>query len=332
VTVKDVGGIFSRYFMAGFFLPAFFGLLAASLAFAPELAPQPKERLNVVGGVTLLVAAALLAGLILVGLRRPTTRLFEGYPLHLAKERARSDRWIALPSVLQGWVASRVQREVRLKVPAAARPSSYGYLLWALLHDRQRGRRARIASVETPQGRRELDRYFGVYEGELLPTRFGNVLRAFEYHADSRWGLSGLAAWPRIAPLLSDGERALHTDAETDVMFFVNASLTSWLLGAAFLAVDIPDGDLKSSDLRGPLVLALAYVLYRFAVVAAVGWGMAVRASIDLHRLELYQRLGIRRPASFTHERMIAGRLSRLLDLGERMPDYLWEPRVEKRS
>jgi hypothetical protein len=175
-------------------------------------------------------------------------------------------------------------------------------------------------------GQRRLERMFPPAKGYLLPTRLGNVLRSFEYHSDVRWGLSGLAAWPRVAALLTDRERDLHADAETDFMFFVNCSACSALL-VPTLAIGRWGA---APPLWGPgpsVAAALAsYGLYRAAVIAAVSWGTEVRASLDLHRLELYQRLGVRSPASFSDERFIAWHVTRMIELGEPLPDRLWGP------
>lgn len=154
-----------------------------------------------------------------------------------------------------------------------------------------------------------------------------NVLRSFESHSDERWGLGGLAAWPRIAALLSDRERDLHADAETDFMFFVNCCTCSALLVPA-LAIGLWGG--PPVAVAYPIILAamVSYGFYRGAVIAAVGWGTEVRASLDLHRLELYERLGVRLPASFSDERFIAWHVTQMIEFGEPLPDRLWGPRT----
>jgi len=41
----------------------------------------------------------------------------------------------------------------------------------------------------------------------------------------------------------------------------------------------------------------VAYALYRVALGPAIDWGDRVRSSIALHRLEIYDKLGVRAPA-----------------------------------
>ena len=50
----------------------------------------------------------------------------------------------------------------------------------------------------------------------------------------------------------------------------------------------------------------LGYILYRAAIGPAIDWGNSVRSSIDLHRLEIYEKLGVRAPISFSDERQLA--------------------------
>ena len=42
-----------------------------------------------------------------------------------------------------------------------------------------------------------------------------------------------------------------------------------------------------------------------------------MRSGADLHRLELYEKLGFRKPASFAEEKAIAERISQLLLYGD---------------
>lgn len=298
-SLRDLGGIFDRYFLAGFFLPVFATLAIGSTLTGHSLIPHARSGLAVLGPVALLMLLALLGGLALLGLRRPVIRLFEGYPL-------------------ESW-RDRFARDSRL--PDWARLSRYVTLIYTWRVRGQRKRRNELLGDNNPQVRRELDRRFGTKRLELLPTRFGNILRAFEYHADSRWGLSGLTAWPRIAVLLTDRERDYHLDAETNVMFFLNLCFLWLLASPVVVALGHP---------LGAAGLLLAWACYRLTLVAAIAWGVEVRASVDLHRLELYQRLGVRLPTSFSDERRIAASVSRCLEFGERIPDRLWGPNTWK--
>jgi hypothetical protein len=79
VGLRDITGVFSRYFIVGFFLPTFFTLLLISISVHHSALPHQytelksgQDRLLAIGG------AALFAGLLLLGLRHPIWKLFEG--------------------------------------------------------------------------------------------------------------------------------------------------------------------------------------------------------------------------------------------------------------
>jgi hypothetical protein len=290
--MKDVSGVFSRYFIVGFFVPSFFGLvayvLAASNAFLPEVLEARDSATFVV-----VSAAAVLAGLVLLGLNFPVIRLFEGYFL-LEPDAGPLRRRV------RDWLRQRQQR--RFDSLAADKSSSDPI-------------RRMIAFWR-------LDIQFPPDRADVLPTRLGNAVRAFELHGQTRWGLSAIAASPRIDVLLSDQERQLHADAQSEFAFFLNGAVASLVL-ASVLAVD------GLVNRPHPFWLIwiyavpplLGYLLYRGAVTSAERWGERVRASIDLHRLELYRRLGVREPASAREEREIAAAVNDVLLWGVALPD-----------
>jgi hypothetical protein len=62
--------------------------------------------------------------------------------------------------------------------------------------------------------------------------------------------------------------------------------------------------------------LLTGYLSYRAAICPARDWVDAIRSSIDLHRLELYEKLGVRAPTSFSDERELAVRVNKALLYG----------------
>jgi alpha-D-ribose 1-methylphosphonate 5-triphosphate synthase subunit PhnL len=80
--------------------------------------------------------------------------------------------------------------------------------------------------------------------------------------------------------------------------------------------------------------LLVSYFLYIGAISPATDWGLTVRSSIDLHRLDLYEKLGVRAPTSFSDERELAMNVNKALLFGHPLlKDDLWrarEPESEK--
>ena len=79
--LTDVTGVFSRYFIVGFFLPAYVALVALWFFASSEFVPNVLEGHSEATQLLILGAVALIAGLALSGLNYPITRVFEGYPL-----------------------------------------------------------------------------------------------------------------------------------------------------------------------------------------------------------------------------------------------------------
>jgi hypothetical protein len=274
---SDVAGVFSRYFIVGFFLPAFFVLVVLGQTLTPRFLPDAYEQLSDGAKIAVLGGSGLLLGLVLLGLNWQITRTYEGYPL-AARRRHHVFRWI------HDLLLDRQERT------------------YDLLH-------AAFASATASESERtnaawRLDREFPPDRDELLPTRFGNAVLAFERHAWVRWGLDSVVVWPRINLLLSEHEAEQQANARGEVAFFVNGSLLLTAAGLYLLADALGSTPLVGLEYAVYLVpFLVALLLARWAVGAAIRWGNVIRAAIDLHRLALYGDLGLRRPISFTEER-----------------------------
>jgi hypothetical protein len=298
VGLGDITGVFSRYFVVGFFLPAYVSLLALWLAASSEFVPDVLEGHSEATQLLILGGIGLVIGLILSGLNYPIMRAFEGYPVMLLRNVP------GLRRVVDGAIAL------------------------------QRRKYKRLLSVRDDKSRPISDRSQAAWrldqryprEGELLPTRMGNAIRAFERHPNVRWGLDGVTCWPRIETLLSAEERELHVDAKIDVNVFVNTAVGAVIVGLCLLvdkAVYTPNPPWDWPLYAIPFVLA--YLLYGVALDPVVNWGSVVRASIDMHRLEMYEKLGVRAPTSFSDERQLATHLNRALLFGHPlMSDDFW--------
>lgn len=286
--------MFSRAFVVGFFAPSFCGLLAFGLAAPEAFLPHAYTALSQTDRVLVDGAAAVILGLVLSGLYYPILRIVEGYPLHERREK----RGVALlhralvscqKRRFDALVSVRGQQERSPKRTAAA---------WAL------------------------DRYFPPSRETLLPTRFGNAVAAFERYSLSRWGLDAIPAWPRIQSLLTSQEQDLLSASEGDVAFFVNLGVVGLILGLVLVGGEIAY-PAHSWPARAVYLIpfALGYIAYRCSVGAAVRWGSSVRASIDLHRLSFYEKLGLRRPATLSEERELATAVNRCLLYNDEIDD-----------
>jgi hypothetical protein len=296
--ISDISGIFSRFFITGFFLPSFFVLSGLWLFVSDELLPADLKNEHKGAQILVLGGLAVLIGLAALGLRFPIIRLFEGYPL-----RGRAGRFL-IPA--QCWSYQRLKER---------NPTSVG-TKWRL--DR------RFPTGDTEENNLK----------RLLPTRFGNIIRAAEDHAYSRWGLDHIAVWPRVDPLLNEREQELHSNARSDLFFYVNSALGSIVIGVVLVIDQAVYGRLSGAvNLVYAIPFALAYVLYRMSLSAAEGWGLEMRASVDLHHLDLYDKLGVRRPLTPEDEKKtIAPAVNAFLLTGKALPSEIWAKSDEQKG
>jgi hypothetical protein len=293
---SDVAGVFSRYFIVGFFLPAFFTLVGLSQALTSAFLPSGYRDLSEGAQIAVIGGAGLFLGLLLLGLNWQIFRLYEGYPLA-----ERRDQRILGPlhELLVRRQKHVFDRLTKTRDDDSKDGSARGKAAW------------------------KLDREFPAEAIDLLPTRFGNAVLAFETHSKKRWGLDSIAAWPRIDMLLSEREAELQANSRSEAAFFVNGSLLLLVAGLVLLADQVFNCALSGFALLAYLLPFLGAVLMaQWSVGAATRWGNAVRSVIDLHRFELYERLGIRPPKDFTDEREnVAERVNQMLVYGHFIPD-----------
>lgn len=295
--LQDIAGVFSRNFIIGFFLPVFFVIFLLAWLVDPSSLPGAYTGASGTTKVFIVGGTALLVALLLSGIHVPIIRIFEGYPVRRLR-------------VAQGRKAGPAKwlHEV-LMAPTRKR---YDEL------DRRR-------AIEEPSDDRtaaaqELAKFYPGRD-QLLPTRFGNAIRSFEVYPRLCYGLDGVTVWPRIELLLSDGERDVLSNAPTDVAFFINAAVLLPLMGAFFITDAALTGGIAIplwvQWIPYALPFAAAVAAYRGAITAATRWGEPVRAAFDVHRLELYKRLGVKRPTGPEEETRIADRVNRLLLYGK---------------
>jgi hypothetical protein len=146
----------------------------------------------------------------------------------------------------------------------------------------------------------------------VLPTRFGNVIRAAETYALEVYGVDSIAVWPRLQALFPKEFQVLVEDARAQVDFFVN----SWFLAILFADVAIARslypmtvGRLVSVDfLIAMWVLSaiaglLAWAAYEGAIERAGSWGRLVKSAFDLYLPAFAKQLGYELPSSDAERR-----------------------------
>jgi len=181
---------------------------------------------------------------------------------------------------------------------------------------------------------------------DLMPTRLGNVLRASEMYAYERYAIEEITIWPRLVSVLP-GSIIRHIEEKNNhFMFLINSSFMvfvnaffSFVFGFIGLPIILFPNFVRSLvgdtskifyigyDFINPLGYLLisvllsgfGYILYRIAVNVAEDFGMYVRASFDLYRVNLIRQLNWQPPKTLEEERELWRDITRFIIAAERL-------------
>jgi hypothetical protein len=289
---SELPKFFGRSFAIGYFLPSTAILLVFSWIFFifgyGDEVRQFMSKNNEWVGVALSIFILWIGGIILMALNREIIRFFEGYG--------------------EGWNPLRV-------LVGRKRRSFAG-----LSSEIDKLRQERKAASNWPSERlalygKKLREYAENYPDNIdnvLPTCFGNQIRAFEVYPRVIYGLDAIPGWSRLLAVIPADYRQTIDDSKAQVDFWVNVLLGSWLTlflyGAlAFVHRVAPQ----------PWLPAVALIVAWFgsygARQAAGEWGSLVMSAFDLFRADLCKKLGLKMPASIHEEREMWVLMSRVM-------------------
>lgn len=294
--------LFDRNFAIGFFLP-FALAIAASLylldyyGLSRIILPTLQKDLIVGGTVSGLLA--WLGGILLLVTNRDLFRVLEGYgklnPLRLTIWLERS-RFRHLNSEIK-----KLDDEYRKHLEANTE-----------FPEEQKTRRNRLMVERFER--------FPDREGQILPTPFGNTLRAFETYPRVMYGMESIDGWSRLLAVVPNDYRNLIDSAKAHVDFWVNLGFLSLVLIVGNLSLGF------IYHLAPPIwLLAItAFILLISPWRArrlAVEWGDYVKGSFDIYRFKLLELLGIEVPGDRKEERKLWVKYSQAITY--RLPNSL---------
>lgn len=306
--------IFDRNFIIAFFLPAVmfvfaslwllagFNLLPKFLSFPPgEILP----------GATTLGIIAWLAGILLLVLNYTIYQVLEGYGTYnpirllgpLQRRRYQTNRRLR----------QTVEEEYEDGLINNEEPEDLGELV-----DRR---------IELHRQRAD---YFPEQE-RLLPTAFGNAVRAFEDYPPDMYGVDSIVVWVRLLAVIPEDYRALIDTAKAQTDFWLNLWLLSILALIEYVAVLIYARDIGM--LWFPLLFALlVFIASSRATSAAIAWGDYVKASFDLFLPALRKKLQLPTPANIHEERKLWTSFSQMVIYHDRDQVIRVPPADDKRE
>jgi hypothetical protein len=150
---------------------------------------------------------------------------------------------------------------------------------------------------------------------EVLPTAFGNAIKAFETYPREMYGADGIPIWLRLGSVMPKDFGSQIQDARTEVDFLVNCCFFSAVIafvGIARFIYSCPWNLIGSGSgyanfvasfqyhwlLWGTGGLIASYLFYRWAVSRVPAWGELVMTAFDCYLPALAKQLGYELPST----------------------------------
>lgn len=326
---------FSTNFIVAAFIPSLAFVIGMVLIFS-LIIPFPVSSTSVLGleNILLIVVCSAVIGFTLSSMNTFIYKTFEGYFLvhHFRFLQRRQQQQVErLQRALKRNEKQLERVEERLKKASTSR----------LVREKNE-RAQRILQNECYRLATELDSKYPPSK-LILPTRFGNTLRAAEAYSANRYGIDGVPIWPRLIHVIPDKYYEKLEDNNNGLAFLLNCSTLSFAAavlclvgcgqqlyagycqanasGSALLCDLVRPGSVYPS---GPIIYfflsALMLVLFRGfynAAVPAVGtYGDLVRSAYDLFRFDLLTALHLNHPLDSTEEYGLWEDISEFMTLG----------------
>jgi len=275
--------LFDRNFAIGFFLP--FALAAAASLYlldhyglSGNILPVLQKDL-IVGG-TVYGLLSWLGGILLLVTNRDLYRILEGY-----------GKFNPVRTMI--WLEREHYRHLNNEIEELDNEYRKHLKAKTEFPDELRTRRNRLMIERIER--------FPDKESLILPTPFGNTLRAFESYPRVMYGLESIDGWSRLLAVVPVDYRDLIDSAKAQVDFWVNLGFLSLILVVGNLSLFGIYRLRPSIWLLTVAVLVLLISPWR-ARRLAVEWGDYVKGAFDVYRFALLDLLSIKRPGSRKEE------------------------------
>jgi len=169
---------------------------------------------------------------------------------------------------------------------------------------------------------------------DVMPSRFGNTLKAAENYPGERYGFDSIHIWPRLVHVIPTEYKLSIDTVRNELSFLVNMSILSvtfsfLCLLAIFYSMGAISGagtdpavffEFSGKTLKYLAAAALGFIscgfFYNASIFSVGSFGLMIRSSFDLFRLDLLKKLGMERPKDSIEEFETWQKLNELIVLG----------------
>jgi hypothetical protein len=162
---------------------------------------------------------------------------------------------------------------------------------------------------------------------QVMPTRFGNILKNAELYPLDRYDADAVLLWPRLYSVLPESFAGAlaATKSSVDLMMVLSAlsAVFAVVSGAELLILGGP-WPLFVGCFSGGLLIS--YSAYLNGIEAAIPYAQLIKAAFDLYRRDLIDKLGYDRPQSLEGEIKYWNAVNRFLYRGAAGDDAIAPP------
>lgn len=285
---SELPSIFDRNFVISFFLPALiFISVSLGLVYGFGYSLQFPAADSPLQATTLIGAASLLGGIILLVLNYEIYRILEGYPIQS----------FTISTAIEKRRFNKAQKELQsLKEERSLYQSGEEM--------------PRKLTSWRPKLMSRTVRRFPDREDLVLPTSFGNIIRAFEVYSRVVYGLDAIPGWERLQAVIPKEYQSVISEAKSVTDFWVNIFVSSWIFVLEYFVLALYSG--RVVKLWVPILsIGISILSYSRAKGAAANWGETVKGAFDVFLPALRKKLEFPFPANISEERELWTKFSR---------------------
>lgn len=159
---------------------------------------------------------------------------------------------------------------------------------------------------------------FSEHHKEMLPTSFGNILKAFENYPYKRYGIDSVLLWPRLVTVITPEYGDRLEEANNSVIFLlVSCFLFTIMSFESFLIYYFQYSNPTIFKILMISFAILSISFYRISLRAALNYGEIIKSCFDLFRFELLKAFGVEKKLLFKNERSFWEKLRTFILVGE---------------
>jgi hypothetical protein len=318
------------------FIPALMFILTASIVFYP-LAPTglTKDFKDLFGQPSLIfLLLTVILGFTLLNLGNLISRFYRGYallerlPFSCFFEKRRAKRLREKIKKTQDEIQRLESMDVAGDVLEALKDQHYNCCRY-------------LEETFPPEGK------------TVLPTQYGNTLRAAETYSAVRYGLDAVLIWPRLLHVIPSNHYERIDETHHQLAFFINCSFLSLVFAALclfssgfqyaiyrlaamgqsspvyFISIDLSSKVYQQRAILYLVVFIAAlfsfWLFYRMSISLAQQYGNMYRGAFDLFRFELLKQLRQPLPQDSEDEWDTWRKISEFMMYGDRYGPLFFE-------